>query len=99
MKRALLLVSILGCGPIEALDRRRRVDRGRSGLRTLILVHVLAWSLMDSLTPLGYGPILLGLWALWLLVGIGALVTYLVRHPRRLGSALPVLVCVATFVI
>lgn len=65
----------------------------------LILVHVLAWSLMDSLTPLGYGPILLGLWALWLLVGIGALVTYLVRRPRRLGSALPVLVCVATFVI
>lgn len=62
----------------------------------LIVVTALAWSLMDRLTPLGFGPLLIGLWALWLLVGIGALVTYLVRRPRRLGSALPVLVCVAT---
>ncbi|MHB8869077.1 MAG: hypothetical protein ACYC6T_02135 [Thermoleophilia bacterium] len=65
----------------------------------LIVVTARAWSLMDSLTPLGFGPLLLGLWALWLLVGIGALVMYLVRRPRRLGSALPVLVCVATFFI
>ncbi|MCZ7662555.1 MAG: hypothetical protein M5U22_06295 [Thermoleophilia bacterium] len=63
----------------------------------LIVVTALQWSLIDSLTPFGYYPLLLGLWALWFLVGIGALVTYLVRRPRRLGSALPMLVCVATF--
>ncbi len=65
----------------------------------LILVTALRWSLMESLTAFGYGPLVIGLWALWLLVAVASVVAYLLRRPRRLGSALPLIVCAATFAI